>query len=103
MNYKNYSFYKGEDVCPFDDVGRSFWWRIEKEAALKNDKKSPGELSSTMWNYLREKMWQGDAQSDTSESVFCERAKRLYSLGLWSRSFITTTDYPFSRVDGESH
>lgn len=98
MNYKNYSFYKGEKVCPFQDAGRCFWWRLELEAALNNDKKNPGDLSSTMWNYLREKMWQGDAEPDTSEAEFRKRAKRLYSLGLWSRSFITTLDYPISRV-----
>ena len=102
MNYKNYSFYKGETSCPFNDEGRSFWWRLESEAASKSDKKNPGELSTTMWDYLREKMWQGDAEPDTSEAEFKERAERLYSLGLWSRSFITTIDYPLFRVVDES-
>lgn len=103
MDYKNYSYYKGEAVCPFKDDGRCFWWRLESEAAANSDKKNPGELSSTMWNYLREKMWQGDAQPETSEQEFKDRAKRLYSLGLWSRSFITTVDYPISRVVLEGH
>lgn len=102
MNYKNYSFYKGETACPFNDAGRSFWWRLESEAAANADKKNPGELSSTMWDYLREKMWQGDAEPDTSEAEFQKRAERLYSLGLWSRSFITTLDYPLFRVVDES-
>ncbi len=101
MNYKNYSFFKGEDACPFNDSGRAFWWRLEKEAATNVDAKNPGELSSTMWGYLREKMWQGDAHPDTSEKEFRERARRLYSLGLWSRLFITTADYPLSSVVGE--
>lgn len=102
MDYKNYSYFKGETVCPFKDEGRCFWWRLESEAAANSDKKNPGELSSTMWNYLREKMWQGDGQWDTSEKEFKERAKRLYALGLWSRSFISYIEYPFYNVVIES-
>lgn len=100
--FKNYSYYKGEDKCPFDDTGRCFWWRLESEAVSNSDKKNPGELSSTMWSYLRNKMWQGDGQWNTSEKEFMERAKRLYNSGLWSRSFITRHDFPFDRVLDES-
>ncbi|HBC20903.1 MAG TPA: hypothetical protein DC009_02155 [Porphyromonadaceae bacterium] len=99
---KHCRYYKGEKNCPFSDSGRSFWWHLESESVAHGDKKKTGELSPTMWNYLREKMWQGDAQPNTSESEFHERAERLYSLGLWSRSFITTLDYPMSRVVDES-
>ena len=103
MNYKNYSFFKGETECPFEDFGRSFWWRIESEAAFNNDNKNPGELSPTMWNYLREKMWQGDNFADTTEAEFQERVRRLYSLGLWSRSYISEKNCPIYRAVKENH
>ncbi|MGN0237594.1 MAG: hypothetical protein ACI4AK_05865 [Lepagella sp.] len=102
MKFSNYSFYKGEEFCPFSDFGRCFWWRLESEAVSNCDKKIVGELSPTMWTYLREKMWQGDAQPNTSEIEFEKRASRLYALGLWSRSYITNIEYPFSRVIEES-
>ncbi len=95
MDYKNYSFYHGEAECPFSDEARCLWWRLECEAATNGDDKKPGELSSTMWDYLREKMWQGDAQSNTSESEFNKRARELYLRGAWSRSYLTQRDAVF--------
>lgn len=96
--FENYSFYKGENECPFDDEGRSFWWRIESEAYLHEDNKIQGELSPIMWEYLRNKMWQGDAHSDTTEEEFVSRTKEMYDQGVWSRSYITVKDYPINKV-----
>ena len=83
---ENYTYYQGESLNPYNDFGRSFWWELEREAALNGDGKEKWELSETMTHYLKEKMWQGDAMSDTSEKEFLERAEELYISGLWSRS-----------------
>lgn len=96
--FKSYLYYKGEDKNPFTDFGKSFWWTVEKEAATRNDKKQSGLLSDTMTHYLKEKMWQGDAMSDTSEKEFLERAEELYISGLWSRSYLTTKAYTMGQV-----
>lgn len=96
--YRNYLYYKGETECPFDDFGGTFWWELEKEAVARNDKKQSGQLSITMIHYLKEKMWQGDAMSDTTEKEFLERAEELYIGGLWSRSYLTTQSYTLGQV-----
>lgn len=41
MKFDNYSFYKGEKECPFVDINHCFWWNLEYEAVVNNDKKIP--------------------------------------------------------------
>lgn len=96
-NFENYSFFRGESTCPFSDEGRCLWWRVESYAVENGDIKISGELSPTMLAYLREHMWQGDAQPDTSETEFKKRAQAMYSRGVWSRSHLTTLGVPFPR------
>lgn len=102
MNTASYKYYHGESENPFaHDFGRSFWWRVESYAAERKDAKEAGRLSASMINYLREHIWQGDAQSDTTESEFLVRAQELYSLGLWSRSYICIKAWTLSLVKAE--
>lgn len=103
MKSENYYFFKGESACPFIDEGPCFWWRLESEAFSAQDKKKPRELSPTMWAYLREKMWQGDGQADTSESEFKARAQEMYLGGVWSRSYLNVRSFPRSRVFREKN
>lgn len=86
----NYKYYNGESKNPYEcgDLGKSFWWCMEYEAVLAGDKKEADKLSETMVHYIREKMWQGDAHSDTDWGTALKRATELYVKGLWSRNYI---------------
>ena len=101
--FDNYSFFRGEKTCPFTDFGRRFWWTVESYAVEYGDDKVAGELSPTMWNYLREKMWQGDGQPDTSEYEFKNRAEEMYRNGVWSRSYLNVRDFPRTRIFSETN
>ena len=90
---ENYTYYQGESQNPFNDFGRSFWWDLEREAALNGDRKEKWELSETMTHYLKEKMWQGDSTSNTTYEDFYKRILELYNKGLWSRNYICVKGY----------
>lgn len=98
--YTNYKYYKGEKEPPFagKDFGKSFWWKLESYAFKANDDKEKGMLSMTMVNYLKELMWEGDGQHDTTKEEMLRRADELYNQGLWSRSYISIKKYTLRQV-----
>lgn len=92
MNYDNYSYYKGEKQNPHQfngDVGKCAWWNLEYEAALRGDVKKKKQLSKTMIEYIREKIWGGDGQPDISLEVALIRATEMYKMGIFSRDYLT--------------
>jgi len=92
MKYENYSYYKGEKENPHQyngDVGKYFWWTIEAHAAERGDRKRKKELSDSMVDYIREKIWDGDGEHDISLEVALIRATEMYKIGVWFRSYIT--------------
>ena len=94
MNYNNYSFYKGEDSCPFSDAGRCFWWRVESYAARNGDDKKKGKLSPTMLSFIKERVWQSRSGWTTSWEEAKARAQDCYSSGLWNAGYISDKDAP---------
>lgn len=100
MNYENYSYYKGEKQNPFEgkDFGKAFWWNLESHASERGDKKQKRQLSESMVEYIREKMWDGDGQHDISLEVALIRATEAYKLGIWARSYITCSDYTLDQA-----
>lgn len=104
MNFENYKYYKGEKVNPFEgkDFGRSFWWKVEYYAASNHDDKEKGQLSQTMFYYLKEHHWQGDSHPNTTLQEFQQRARELYMRGIWSRSYITTKSHTIEQAIAES-
>lgn len=102
MDYKNYSFYKGEEVCPFSDFGKAFWWRVESYSAEQDDDKKPERLSPVMFAYLKSHMWEGDAQPTTSLVEFKKRATALYLRGAWSRNYVTQRCWSLEQGLGEN-
>lgn len=92
MDYKNYSYYKGEEKCPFDGLsGKSFWWELEQYAFENKDEKLAGRLSDTMLEFIRERVWQSDSGWDTTWEIGIKRATELYKKGLWSSRYICTS------------
>ena len=92
MSYENYSYFKGEKQNPHEyngDVGKYFWWTLESYAAERGDRKKKKELSKTMVEYIREKLWGGDGQPDVSLEVALIRATEMYKIGVWYRSYVT--------------
>lgn len=101
--FSDYTYYHGEKDCPFTDVGKSFWWELERYAFENNDEKTKGQLAMTMVFYLKEKLWEGDGQPDTSLKEFLQRAETLYNKGLWYRSYITTKPITLNDVIAASN
>lgn len=92
-NYNNYTYYKGEETCPFPPFsGKAVWWKIESYAAKAKDDKLAGRLSDTMLEYLRERVWQNDSGSTTTWEVGIKRSSELYKKGLWSAKYINEID-----------
>ncbi|MBR1889446.1 MAG: hypothetical protein IJ816_02335 [Alloprevotella sp.] len=79
-------YYKGEDKSPFED-GRSIWWMLERYAVNAGDKTNK-DLSPTMINYIRERIWQSDSGWNTNWSEALYRAKTLYEQGKWNAGYI---------------
>lgn len=104
MKYENYSYYKGESKNPFEgkDFGKAFWWELERDAFERGDKKQKRQLSESMVEYIREKMWDGDGQHDISLEVALIRAAELYRLGVWARSYITVGRFSLDMAIKES-
>lgn len=98
--YNNYKYYKGEKENPFQgkDFGRAFWWQLELYAFEANDDKEKDMLSMAMVNYLKEHMWEGDGQHDTTKEEMLKRADELYNQGFWSRDYIGLKRYTFQQV-----
>lgn len=88
--YKNYKYFKGEDLCPFDaGSGKAVWWKIEKYAFEAKDVKYHNTLSETMLSYLRERVWQSDSGAPTTSwETGIKRSTDLYKKGLWSAGYI---------------
>lgn len=87
---KNYKYYKGEKESPFNDDGKSFWWKVESYAFNASDDKREDQLSETMCAFIRERHWQGDTyNANTKWSVALERATEMYLKGVWSGSYLT--------------
>jgi len=80
-------YYKGEEIDPFVD-GRSVWWKIESYGVYFGDKTFI-ELSPTMIDYIRERVWQSDSGWNTTWDEALKRAKELYRLGKWSVGYIS--------------
>lgn len=89
-NLKNYKYYKGEPTNPYEskDFGKAFWWVVELYAVEAGDEKERDMLSLTMVNYLKEHLWEGDGQHDTTKEEMLKRADELYNHGIWSRDYI---------------
>lgn len=102
MRTKNYRYYHGEDECPFSNRGKSFWWTIERYAHERNDNKEKDELSQSMVYYLKEKMWDGDGQHDTTLEEMLKRAGQMYLKGVWSRSYLNSKSYTFQEAEREN-
>jgi len=83
--FENYSFFKGEQDCPFKDDDKFFWWRVERYAFENNDAKEPNELSETMCAYLRERHYLGDNQPSEDWNVALKRYTEMYRNGVWSK------------------
>lgn len=92
--FANYTYFKGEDICPFDDVKKSFWWDVERYAYSKGDKKVQDELSSTMKKFLKERVWQSESGHTTSWDEALKRAQECYIFGMWNAGYITDKDAP---------
>lgn len=91
-------FYKAEKESPFLSSGISFWWRIESYAVERGDKKERDSLSPSMVSFLKQHMWEGDGQHDTTEDEFHKRATELYKAGVWSRSYINVRSFTWEDV-----
>ncbi len=103
-NFNNYKYYKGEQNDPYEgkDFGKSFWWTLESYAAKADDEKERDMLSMTMVQYLKEIMWEGDGQPDTTKEEMLKRADELYNHGFWSRNYIGHKSYTFQQAVQES-
>ena len=84
-------YYRGEDKNPYigRNFGWAFWWDMEFESVERGQAPKKDELSEAMKYYIKEKMWSGDGQPDTTWETALERATSLYKLGEWSRGYIT--------------
>lgn len=97
---RNYKYYKGETANPYisKDFGKAFWWTVELYAAENGDEKESATLSMTMVNYLKEKMWQGDAHPNTTLQEMLKRADVLYNHGIWSRDYICNKSFSYQQA-----
>lgn len=59
-------------------------------------------LSMTMVNYLKEHLWEGDGQHNTTKEEMLKRADELYNHGIWSRNYIGLKQYTFQQAVQES-
>lgn len=88
--YANYKYFKGEKEEPFEDEGKSFWWKVESYAFNANDEKQKDQLSETMCAYIRERHYQGDtSDANIKWSVALERATEMYLKGIWEGSYLS--------------
>ena len=86
---KHCKYYKGENECPYpQDDGRSIWWKIESYGVEAGDEMDGKTLSSTMVNYIRERVWQSDSGWNTTWNEAIKRAQSLYDIGKWNAGYI---------------
>lgn len=104
MKYDNYSYYKGEKQNPYEgkNYGKSFWWKLEREAFEHGDRKRKKELSKTMEEHIREKTLKGDGQADISLEVALIRATEMYKMGVWAQSYVTEGRFTLDMAIKES-
>ena len=102
MATSNYSYYKGQQKNPYNDKGKFFWWNVEKEAYDRGDEKKEGELSMSMALYIKEKLWLGDGQPDTTLEEMYKRAQQMYNDGIWSRHYLCLKKYTYKEAIAEN-